>query len=70
MSKKTIIESETGLEVIIKLTSYDSTNLTKTLIKKGTSDIVLRDMFLAESSVQLLESPNEVTLTFQQSRGV
>lgn len=70
MSKKTIIESETGLEVIIKLTSYDSTNLTKTLIKKGTSDIVLRNMFLAESSVQLLESPNEVTLTFQQSRGV
>lgn len=70
MSKKTIIESETGLEVIIKLTSYDSTNLTKTLIKKGTSDIVLRDMFLAESSVQLLESPNEVTLTFQQNRGV
>lgn len=70
MSKKTIIESETGLEVIIKLTSYDSTNLTKTLIKRGTSDIVLRDMFLAESSVQLLESPNEVTLTFQQSRGV
>lgn len=70
MSKKTIIESETGLEVIIELTSYDSTNLTKTLIKKGTSDIVLRNMFLAESSVQLLESPNEVTLTFQQSRGV
>lgn len=70
MSKKTIIESETGLEVIIKLTSYDPTNLTKTLIKKGTSDIVLRDMFLTESSIQLLESPNEVTLTFQQSRGV
>lgn len=70
MSKKTIIESETGLKVIIELTSYDSTNLTKTLIKKGTSDIVLRNMFLAESSVQLLESPNEVTLTFQQSRGV
>ena len=46
MSEKTIIESETNIEAIIKLTSYDSTNLIKMLMEKRTNDIVLRDMFL------------------------
>lgn len=67
---KTIIESETNIEATIKFTSYDSTNLIKTLMEEGTTNIVLRDMFLIESNVQVSESPNEVTLVFRQNRGV
>lgn len=67
---KTIIESETNIEATIKFTSYDSTNLIKTLMEEGTTDIVLRDMFLMKSNVQVSESPNEVTLIFRQNRGV
>ena len=70
MSKKTIIKSETNIEAIIKLTSYDSTNLIKMLMEKGINDIVLRDMFLTESSIHLSESPNCVTLIFRQNEGV